>query len=403
MKRRRVKITGIGPVTPAGIGREEFWKGILEPVSRVRPYTLLGDENGPLVAAYLGDFDPKRYIEDRSKIPNGAGRHTLFAIVGAMLAIRDAGITMQEMRALSSAIVTGSSLMDFGSIGSTIDAVHKRGPRAALPRTIYSMGISSVPSAVNQCLGLTSRTMALSTQCSAGLDAIGYAADLVAKGEVDIALCGGTDAPLRQFPMLEFRAANLTPATNEMAGRVCRPFDLWRTTGIVSEGACLLVIEPESSPRPGYSYIAGYAFANDEADDMCGGIATASRMAMSDARIKPSEIDMISAWGPGHKLIDAAEARAMATVFQAKLASIPAVAITGALGTALGAAPAIQVGMAALAQRFEIIPPTVNWDYPDPSCALNLSNKPRYVSHHTTLINSHGAGGVNACLGLQRC
>ncbi|HWA86938.1 MAG TPA: beta-ketoacyl synthase N-terminal-like domain-containing protein [Opitutus sp.] len=402
MKRRRVKITGVGPVTPAGVGREEFWKGILEPVSRVRPFTALGEQNGPLAAAFLSKFDIRKFVPDRGLVPNGAGRHTLFAIAGAILALRDAGVSVEELRQSPAAIVTGSSLMDFGSIGSTIEAVQKRGPRAAQPRTIYSMGISSVPSAINQSLGLNARTMAVSTQCSAGLDAIGYAVDLVATCEAEIALCGGTDAPLRQFPMLEFRAASLTPATIEMAARLCRPFDLWRTTGVVSEGACMLVVEPESSPRRGYSFISGYAFANDD-DTLCSGIAAANRLAIAEAGLKAGDVDLISAWGPGHKKIDAAEAQALSAVFGAGLQEIPVVAVTGALGTALGGAPAIQVGMSALAQQSEQIPPTVNWEFPDPDCPLNLSSAVRFVRHQTTLINAHGAGGVNASMILERC
>lgn len=403
MNRRRVKITGIGPVTPAGIGREDFWRGIQEPVSRVRPYTELGEQNGPLAAAYFDKIEPRTYLPEGLVIPPGAGRHTIFAIIGAILALRDAGVSIEEFRRTNAGIVTGSSLMDFGSINSTIAAVHKRGPRAALPRTIYSMGISSVPSAINQCFGISARTMAVSTQCSAGLDAIGYAADLVAKGETEIALCGGTDAPLRAFPMLEFRAATLTPASTEMAARLCRPFDLWRTTGVVSEGACMIVLEPESSPRPGYSYVSGYAFANDDPDDVCDGIAKAAKLALAGAGLKAEDVDLISAWGPGHKLIDAAEARAMTKLFNGRLADVPAVALTGALGTALGAAPAIQVGMAALAQRFHEIPPTVNWEYPDPACPLNLCGRARMLAHQTTLVNAHGAGGVNASLVLTRC
>ncbi len=402
MKRRRVKITGIGPVTPAGIGREAFWRGILEPVSRVRPFTKLGEEYGPLVAAHLPDFEPGHYIE-RGRLPKGASRQTSFAAVGAVLALQDAQIPREELEKAPCAIVTGSSIMDFGSIGGAIDAVHKRGVRGAQPRTLYAMGISSVPSSVNQVLGLTARTMAVSTQCSAGMDAIGYATDLVANGEVDIAICGGAEAPLHRFPLVELRAAELTPATTEMPERLARPFDLWRTTGVVSEGACMFVLEPETSPRNGYSYVAGYAFATDEADDICSGMVMSARLAAAEARIRPGEIEAICAWGPGHKQVDAGEARAMGRLFGAGLAEIPAVSIQGAVGTTLGATPAIQMAATAMAQRTGVIPPTVNWRHPDPACPLNLSGRARTLPHERTLINSHGAGGVNASLILERC
>lgn len=402
MKRRRVKITGIGPVTPAGVGKDAFWRGILEPVSRVRPFTQLGEDYGPLVAAYLDQFNVSDYL-DRSLLPKGFSRQTAFAAAGAMLALQDAGLTRADLEKAHCAIVTGSSLMDFGSIGSAIDGVNKRGARGAQPRALYGMGISSVPSSINQALRLTARTMAVSTQCSAGMDAIGYAADLVATGGAEIALCGGAEAPLHRFPLLELRAAELTPASAEMSDRLARPFDLWRTTGVVSEGAAMFVIEPETSPRTGYSYVSGYAFASDEPNDICSGMATAGRLAAAGANRRPAEIEAIFAWAPGHKQIDEGEARAMRRLLGAALREIPVTSIQGAIGTTLGATPAIQVAATCLAQREGVLPPTVNWKHPDPMCALNLSASARDLEHAVTLINAHGAGGVNASLILERC
>jgi 3-oxoacyl-(acyl-carrier-protein) synthase len=402
MKRRRVKITGIGPVTPAGIGKDEFWKGILEPVSRVRPYKALSEEYGPLVAAYINKFDVHDYVEQNGFL-KGCARHTLFAVAGTMLAVQDAGIPREALRTMECAIMVGTTLMDFGGICDTIDAVHRLGPRAAKGRVVYSSNTASVAGILNQVFGVTARTMALQSSCCSGMDAIGFAAELVARGEVDLALCGGTEAPLHRCPLLELRASGLTPATTEMPERLSRPFDLWRTTGVVSEGACMFVLEPEESPRVGYSYISGYAFANDAPNDLCGGITEASRLAMAEARIRPAQIEVINAWGPGHKLIDAGEARAMAAVFQSMLSDLPTVSIKGAIGAPFGAAPAIQVATAALAQRFSILPPTVNWEYPDPQCPLNLSNCPRAIAHRRTLINAHGLAGVNACMVLERC
>jgi 3-oxoacyl-(acyl-carrier-protein) synthase len=402
MRRRRVKITGIGPVTPAGIGREEFWEGILEPVSRVRPFRNLGDEHGQFVAAYIDDFDISKFVNP-GKVPKGAARHSLFAVAAAVLALEDAGITQEEFVASTGAIVTGTSLMDFGAIVSSIDAVTKRGARAAHARTIYTTNVTGVQDAINQVLGASARAMAIQSACCSGMDAIGYAAELISNGEVDMAICGGTEAPLHRFPMLEFRLAGMTPFNAEMPERVARPFDLWRTTGVVSEGATIVVLEPEDSPRPGYSYISGYGFAHDEADDLCGGMAMAARQAMAAARVRPSQIEVINAWGPGHRLIDQAEFRALTNVFPSILSEIPTVSIKGSVGSALGAAPAIQVATAALGQRFGLVAPTVNWELTDPGCPLNLSNRVRAIEHNVTLVNSHGIGGVNAAMVLERC
>lgn len=402
MKRRRVKITGIGPVTPAGIGREAFWSGILEPVSRVRPYGKLGDDFGPFVAAHMPSFDIGKYV-NRASVPKGAARQTLFAVAGAVLAVADAGLDAVQLSQLATAVLAGSSIMDFGGVTSSMEAVSKRGARGAQPRVLFAIGIGSVSSTVSEVLGLKSRTMGVSTQCSSGLDAVGYGADMVASGEVDLAICGGTEAPLHKFPLVELRAAELTPVTTEMPERLSRPFDLWRTTGVVSEGACMFVLEPEESPRPGYSFIRGHAFASDANGDLCGGMVEAGRLALAEAGIRPEQVESLNAWGPGRKLVDLGEALAMQKLFGPALAGLPAVSIKGAIGTPLGAAPAIQIASAALAQRYGMIPPTVNWDYPDPSCPLNLSNQPRSLASNWTLINTHGLGAVNSSMVLQRC
>ena len=397
-----MKITGLGPVTPAGIGREEFWRGIREPVSRVRAYGKLGQEYGPLVAAYLDDFKVTNYV-DSASVQKGAARHTLFAIAGTALALKDAGLSAEDLRAADLAIVAGTALMDFGSINSSIESVNKHGARGSRPRTMYTFNTASIPGALNKLLGTSGRTMVMQSSCCSGIDAVGYAADLVANGEAEIALCGGTEAPLHRFPLLELRAAGLTPPTDDMPERLDRPFDLWRTTGVVSEGACMMILEPESSPRKGYGFITGYAFANDERGELCSGLVTANRLAMAEARVRPCDIDAISAWGPGHKLIDAAETRTLMAVFQSLLPEIPASSIKGAIGNPLGGAPAIQIAAAALSLREGVILPTVNWDYPDPACPLNLSNRRRLLDHSRTLVNAHGLAGVNASMVLERC
>lgn len=402
MKRRRVKITGIGPVTPAGIGREAFWKGILEPVSRVKPFTKLDPELGPFVAAWVERFSIENYV-DKAVVPKGAARHTLFAIAATKLALVDARIAAADLNEENVVVVTGSSLMDFDGIGRTIVGVETKGVRGAVPRTVYTSNASVVPSSIVQVLGLAARTMSIQTSCCAGMDAIGHAAHMVARGEADIAICGGTEAPLFKCPLVELRATGLTPATVENFGRINRPFDLWRTTGVVSEGATMLVLEPESSPRPGYGYISGYAHANDTGSNLCGGLADAIRLAIADAEIRHDRVDAINAWGPGHTLVDRAESAALANIFGDRLAEIPAVSIKGSVGNPLGAAPAMQVAVAVLGLSLGILPPTVNWQFPDPACPLNLSGRMRTISHETTLVNSHGLSGVNAGIVLRKC
>ena len=400
MKRRRVKITGLGFITPAGVGKEPFWQGILEPVSRVVAMKKFPDEAGAFVAAEVKGFRLENHLPNVSskRMP----RHTQFAVAAAALALEDAGLSLGHLRGRNPLIMVGASLMDFGSINKGVEIIVRKGPVNGLPSTVFSASVASISGALGEIIGGGTRTLALQSACCAGTDAIGHAADMVARGETDLALCGGTESPLYFHPMLELKMAGLAPGNPENPERQSRPFDLWRTTGVIGEGACVLLLEPEESPRPAYAYINGYAFASDPLESPGAGLYDAMRLAIANAGLNVREVDCVSAWGPGHKIIDRAESHALQRLFGDDLGAIPVVSLKGAIGNPLGAGGAIQAGCAALGLQREMIPPTVNWQYPDPSCALNLSAQPRHVAHTTTIVNAHGLAGTNACLVLHR-
>ena len=400
MKRRRVKITGLGFVTPAGIGKEAFWQGILEPVSRVTAAKKFPEEAGAFVAAEVRGFRLDDYASgaNSKRMP----RHSQFALAAAALAAADAGLTLPKLRGQNPLVMIGATLMDFGVINKGVDIIVRKGPINALPTSVATALVSAIGATVGDAIGGTTRTMSLQSACCSGLDAIGRAAEMIAHGETDIAVCGGSEAPLYFHPMLELKLAGLAPGNPEHPERQCRPFDLWRTTGVIGEGACVLILEPEESPRPGYAYVGGYGYASDPATFPCAGLSEAMRLALANSSLRPGQIECVSAWGPGHKVLDAAEADMLGKFFGPELAAIPAVSLKGAIGNPLGAAGAIQVGCAALGLARGAIPPTVNWEHPDPACALNLSGQARFVGHENTLGNAHGLSGTNACLVLTR-
>ncbi len=183
----------------------------------------------------------------------------------------------------------------------------------------------------------------------------------------------------------------------------CHPFDLWRTTGVIGEGACYLVLEPESSPRPGICWLEGYSYSTDTEGGVARGLRLAAKMAIYNARLIPEKIDHLSCWGPGHRTIDKAEAEAVQDIFGSQTSELSAYSIKGAIGNPLGAAGAIQVACVSIAMTRGFLPPTVNWEYPDPVCALNLSKEVRRVSTNVALINSHGLNGTNSAMVLQKC
>jgi 3-oxoacyl-(acyl-carrier-protein) synthase len=400
MKRRRVKITGIGPVTPAGIGRENFWKGILEPVSRVGSITRFYEEAGQFVGAEIKSFKLDDYVSDihDKRMP----RHTQLAVAAAILAAKDAGFRLKDLKNTNAVILVGASLMDFGTINKTVEMIVKKGPVIGFPTSVFSASVSSIAGTISELVGGTTRTMAYQSACCSGLDAIGHGADMVAQGRTDIAICGGTESPLYFHPMLEMKMAGLAPGNSDWPERQCRPFDLWRTTGVIGEGACVLVLEPDSSPRPGYAFIDGYAFATDSIEMPGEGMMDAMRFAVANGGYKVSDVDSVNAWGPGHRLVDASEAVAITRLLGERVEETPVFSIKDAIGNPLGAAGAIQIACSALGLRHGLLPPTVNWKFPDPLCALNLSSNFRKLQAQITLVNAHGLSGTNACLVMSK-
>ncbi|AOS44843.1 3-oxoacyl-[acyl-carrier-protein] synthase 2 [Lacunisphaera limnophila] len=398
--RRRVKITGIGPVTPAGIGREAFFRGINDPVSRVRLLSQLDQTAGPFIGAEILDFDLKNYAPELD--PRRLARHTQFGLAAAILATADAGLTPAEANELNPVVVTGTSLMDFDRISREIHIVQKKGPRYAMARNLYETSLVKIPGTISEFIGPAARMFSLQSSCCSGLDAVGQAAELVATGQSNLAITGGTECPLTYHPMVEFNAAELSPVGLENPEKACRPFDLWRSTGVIGEGAAMLILEPEDSPRPAYAWITGYGYAND-ANGLAGeGIGEAARIALANAGRRPDEVDYICAWGPGHRVIDNNEATAMRRVFQDKLPEIPVTSIKGMIGTALAASGPIQAASTALSLRHSLLPPTVNWETPDPHCPLNLSSRPRYLGANVAIVNAHGMAGSNAVIVIER-
>jgi 3-oxoacyl-[acyl-carrier-protein] synthase II len=399
--RRRVKITGIGPVTPAGIGREAFFAGINEPLSRVREITRFDVRGGAFVAAEIVDFKVTEWIPGIGN-PKRIPRQTQFALVGALLALADAGLTPAMLEGSDPVVVNGSSLPDPDLTYRTIAGVATKGPRHAVPAAIYDAAPSAIASAIAKVLETRCRTIALQSACCSGLDAIGHGAEMVSSGQAEFAFCCGTEAPIFNQPMLELGISKLSPRNARKPTEMGRPFDLWRNTGVIGEGACVVLLEAEESPRPAYAWIGGYAYGNDDGDLAGNGLTRTMKMALANARCPASAVDLINAWGPGHVQIDAVEAGCLCKFFGARIAEIPTVSLKGAVGNPLGAAGSIQVASAALSLRTGRVPPTVNWETPDPECPLNLSAVARDVGCSVALVNAHGLCGTNASMILTR-
>ncbi|WP_415908589.1 beta-ketoacyl-[acyl-carrier-protein] synthase family protein [Oleiharenicola sp. Vm1] len=393
-----MKITGLGPVTPAGIGREAFARGINESISRVRVVERLLDQ-GQFIAAEVPDFRLSDWITVDGSMKRLA-RHTQFALAGTALALADAGLAASDLAGCNPAIVNGSTLMDLESIYRTMVNTATKGPRYAVPTAVVDSQQIAVPARIAEWLDTPARVISLQTACCSGLDAIGHAAELIATGQTDIALCSGTECPVLYHPMLELGMTRLSPQNSNAPASMGRPFDLWRSTGVIGEGAAVLLLESECSPRPAYAWVCGYAYCCDAAGVSGNGMTEAMRMALANARRNAADVDFINAWGPGHETVDRVEAQCLREIFGDRLSEIATVSLKGAIGNPLGAAGAIQAASVCLSFRSGIVPPTVNWETPDPDCPLNLSNRARDIQPRVALINAHGLGGSNASLVL---
>jgi 3-oxoacyl-(acyl-carrier-protein) synthase len=319
-----------------------------------------------------------------------------------MLALQDAGLTIADIAGLDPIVVTGTSIMDVEKVGQGIETVIKRGTRYSQAASIiYETSTVNIAAKIAQRLQVPTRMSTVQTSCCSGMDAIGQAAEMVANGQSNLALAGGSECPLVYYPMLGFNASDLSPTSAEMPEKACRPFDLWRTTGVLGEGACIFVLEPADSPRKPLAWIAGHGFANDTDSQTGSGLRGAIQAALANACRRPEEIGYINAWGPGHRTIDQAEAAALAHVFGDRLSEIPVTSIKGAIGTALGASGPIQLASTILSLAHGLLPPTVNWENPDPTCPLNLSNQKRHLPVKVALVNSHGLAGSNAALVIE--
>jgi 3-oxoacyl-(acyl-carrier-protein) synthase len=388
MKHRRVKITGIGPVTPAGIGREAFLQGILEPVSRVGAMKLgAGDQVSLVAAAEVKDFRVGAFALDALHLRSP--RHIQFALAATVLALRDAGLSLPDVRKRKPLVVVAHPMAERLFFAEP-------GKWASVGDTQPNL----VQEAVSEFVGARGGEPG-ARQFFSSIEAIGYAAECVASGQVDLAICGGADAPLTTEILAEMKRFGLSPGHAKEPDRVCRPFDLWRTTGVAGEGACLIVLEPEQSPRRAHARVAGSAWARENAGHPWKTLRETLRLALGNAGLRPVDIDCIHADGTGHKQWDLAEASVLREWLGPRLESIPVVSIKGAIGNALGAAGAIQIGCAALGMRHSSIPPTVNWRHPDPSCPLNLSGSSRLLAMGTALIVGRDPAGSVASLILN--
>jgi 3-oxoacyl-[acyl-carrier-protein] synthase II len=407
MIRHRVAVTGLGLVTPLGIGAEPFWNGLLERRVAVGPLTRFDAQPFPTrVAAQIEDFDPQDFLTKRRA--QWTDRFSQFAVAAARLAIEDAKLPIDANRD-GIGVFTGSALGGVALAEDQMNVFTRDGLRCVHPLLAISVFGGAAASNVAIEFGITGPATANANSCASGAMAIGDAFAAIRRGDLRAAIAGGAEAPLAPLTFGAFTVAQAMTRRNDEPAAASRPFDAGRDGFVMAEGAGMAVLEryEDAIARSAriYGEIAGYGVSNDAhhmSAPLQDGAQTASAIqrALDDARLTCDEIEAINAHGSSTKLGDRAEVRAYERVFGERLERIPVAATKGQHGHALGATGAWEIAVALFGMRDGIVPGAVNLRQPDNECTIDCRAYERRAAVRTVLSNSSGFGGINAALVL---
>lgn len=408
LKRNRVVVTGMGIIAPNGIGLDAFWSSLIAGRSGIGTITRFDPTSfKSRIAGEVKDFEPLDYIDAKFK-PKRMARHTQFAFAAMKMAMADANFEPSRHPVDHPIpVMLGVSTTAMDILEDCWGDLARRGPRG-----VTAGVVDCQPQAATQmltiALGISSRATTIASACPSGLDAIASAAAMIRQGEADLAVAGGTDATITPLSMASFSAAGLSSTRNTEPERASRPFDLLRDSGVISEGAGMLVLENyETAMARGavpYLEITGYGTQGDNyASDELFGLGQTMRAAIDSAGKTPEEIDYICAYGPGHPALDVMETDMVKRVFGRRAYSIPMSSIKGVTGNALSAAGPHQIITCGLCFKHNIIPPTANYEVSDPHCDLDyVPGRYRSRRINTALINVRGLGGGNSSMVVER-
>jgi 3-oxoacyl-[acyl-carrier-protein] synthase II len=404
-------VTGIGLVSPLGVGTDVTWRGLLAGESGIGPITLFDAARySTRFAGEVSGFDPQEWID--KKDVKKCGRFIQFAIAATTMAMKQSGLQIGPHNAERVGVAIGSGIGGFEVIEREHKVLLERGPERVSPFFILSAIVNLAAGQVSVRLGAKGPNTAVATACTTGAHAIGDAFRLVRDGYADAMICGGTEASITPLGVAGFAAMRALSTRNDDPARASRPWDTGRDGFVVGEGAGVLVLETaDEAERRGATVLAeivGYGMSADAhhltAPPSDGdGVARAMRAALADAGLPPGEVQYINAHATSTPLGDIAEAAAIARVFGGDAAHVAVSSTKSMTGHLLGGAGALEAGVTVLALRDQIVPPTINLDQPDEACDLDyVPNAARALTIEYALSNSFGFGGTNAALLFKR-
>ncbi len=404
--RRRVVITGLGVVTPLGIGVGNTWEALLAGQSGIGPITRFDATDYPSrIAGEVQDFDPARYIE--KKEIKKMDTFIQYAVAASQEAVDDAGFTVTPANAERVGVYIGAGIGGLPGIEQYHRVLQTKGPGRVSPFFIPMVIVNLASGHVAIRFGAKGPNSCAVTACATGNHCIGDAFRIIQRGEADVMLAGGTEATICPLALAGFGAAKALSGRNDDARRASRPFDRERDGFVIGEGAGVVVLEElEHAQRRGvrmYSELVGYAMTSDAfhitapPEDGAGAV-TCLKQAIRDAGVSPEAIGYINAHATS-TMADAIETRAIKTVFGEYARHLPVSSTKSMTGHLLGGAGGVEAVVTTLALYHGVLPPTINLEYPDPDCDLDyIPGQARPVPIAAAISNAFGFGGVNACL-----
>ena len=410
MSRVRVVVTGMGCVSPLGQNVETTWRALLAGTSGVAPITQFDASTFKTrFAAEVKDFDPEALLGRRDA--RRMDRVTQFATVAAGEALSSSGLAIDDGNRGRIGVVLGTGIGGIGTLLKGAQVLAERGPHWVSPFMVPMMLPDTGAGQVAIHFGLRGPNLAVVTACATGTNAIGEAAEMIRRGAADAMVAGGSEAAIVPVALAGFNVMDAISIRNDDPERASRPFDRDRDGFVLGEGAAAIILESLDHARSRRASIlaevAGYGTTNDAyhmsapLEDGAGASAC-MRLALADAGLAPTEIDYINAHGTSTRLNDASETSAIKTVFGELAYSIPISSTKSMTGHLLGAAGAVEAIFSILALREGVIPPTINYQTPDPACDLDyVPNQSRPAKIRRALSNSFGFGGHNASVILS--
>ena len=409
--KRRVVITGLGVIAPNGIGKEAFWDALVNGRSGIGRITRFDASTYPSqIAGEVNGFDPTDYIEPKKA--RRTNRFAHFGLAASKLAIEDARLQIDPSNAHNIGVSIGSASGGEVTLEEQCNRLMEKGIRRLSPFATVNMFHHAPASEIVEVYKIKGPTITISTGCPAGLSAISSAFDKIRYGEIDIMIAGGVETPLAPFLFASFCVSNSLSIRNDTPEKASCPFDMKRDGTVLGEGAGIVVLESLESAKNRdveiYAEVIGSGITSDgystiHADVSGEQSARAIEIALKTAGLPTEDIDYFNAHGSSYPEYDIKETNAIKLVFGEYAYKLPISSIKSMIGQPLAAAGGLQFVSTVLTIKNNIIPPTINYEFPDPKCDLDyVPNKPRGKKVNNALVNSYGYGGINVSLVITK-